>query len=218
MTELRFSDRRSKRVVFISHCLINVNAKFPGFADIPGAYLDVIIPILQAGVGIFQMPCLECLGWGGVNRDNIVHKLARDKLDQDWIQNYPVLAQQKAAETADAIEDYVKAGYQVLGIVYVDDSPTCGLDNTLTFPDVHFELLDMGVTWDKLDFDYLFYEILPKQMHEAKGVGAFGGALRDEVTRRGLDVPFVPFSPQRDLKKEAARILGALGIDTQTRA
>lgn len=212
MAELRFSDHRSRRVVFMSHCLINVNAKFPGFADVAGAYLDLIVPILKAGVGIYQMPCLECLGWGGVNRDYIVHKLSRDRLDQEWIQNYPVLARQKAVETADAIEDYVKAGYQVLGVVYVDDSPTCGLDNTLTFPEVHFQLLDMGVTWDNLEFDRLMYEILPKQMHEADGVGAFGGALRDEITYRKLGVPFVPFSPQRDLQAEAERILSALGI------
>lgn len=62
---MKFKDHRSKKIVSVSHCMINVNNRFPGFADTAGAYPDFIIPIIEAGIGIFQNPCCEVLGWGG---------------------------------------------------------------------------------------------------------------------------------------------------------
>lgn len=67
--KMRFTDKRSGKIVFVSHCMINCNNKFPGYADVAGSYTAFIGPIIEAGIGIFQMPCLEILGRGGAEKD-----------------------------------------------------------------------------------------------------------------------------------------------------
>jgi predicted secreted protein len=212
---MKFNDRRSRKIVFVSHCIINCNNKFPGYADVAGAYIDFIIPILEAGIGIFQMPCCEALGWGGVGRRQIEYELDRNNLDQDWISKYPELCTWWAIWTADRLEDYVTNGYEVLGIIFVQDSPTCGLDNVDVFPAVHFDLLNRGVTWDNLDFEQLIAGLeTPEEMAKrgASGNGAFGGALRDELTRRGIDIQWLGYVPSKSMKVQSDQILSALGL------
>ncbi len=212
---MKFQDRRSKRIVFVSHCMINCNNKFPGFADMPGAYNDFIIPILQAGIGIFQMPCLEVLGWGGVGRKHIEIDLDRNNLDQDWITGYPELAARWARWTADRFQDYVENGYEILGIIHVGDSPTCGLDHVDTFPQIHLDLLDTGVTWDNLIFDELIANLeTPEEMKArgASGKGAFASVLRDELVARGYDVPWLAFVPTKSMQEQTEHILDVLGV------
>ena len=61
-------DKRGKRIIYLSQCLFNQNLRFPGIAIERGAITDLLIPIIQNGIGIEPLPCLERLGWGGVNR------------------------------------------------------------------------------------------------------------------------------------------------------
>ncbi len=214
--KLKYRDRRSKKIVCVSHCIINCNNKFPGYADVPGAYTAFIIPILQAGIGIYQMPCCEVLGWGGVHRRHIIEDLDRDNLDQEWIKNYHKLCAEQAMQTADRIEDYVTNGFQVLGIIHVQDSPTCGLDHVDSFPQIHFDLLDSGVTWDNLVFEELIASLeTPEEMaaRGASGKGAFGSVLRDELVRRGIDIQWLGYVPSKPMKEQAERIFRALGLE-----
>jgi predicted secreted protein len=209
--KLQYSDKRSRRMVYVSRCLLNCNAKFPGCSDVPGVYTEFIHPIAQAGIGIEQMPCLEIMGWGGVDRPRVMHELDPEKPDADWVLEYPKLCKREAIKVADQMEDYLKSGFEVLGVIYVDDSPTCGLTNTQVFPDVHFQIMSMNIP-DELvfDFDYTFNEVLPKL--DASGEGAFGYQLYLEVERRKLGVPFIPFGPTKPREQEVARILEALSI------
>jgi predicted secreted protein len=212
---MKFEDRRSKKIVFVSHCIINCNNKFPGYADVAGAYTDFVIPILEAGIGIFQMPCCEALGWGGVGREHIEFDLDRENLDQTWIQEYPKLCAWWANWTADRFEDYVVNGYKIPAIIHVQDSPTCGLDHVDPFPQVHFDLLDQGMTWDDLVFEHLIAGLeTPEEMaaRGASGSGAFGSILRNELRGRGLEVQWLGYVPSKPMEEQSHRILNALGI------
>jgi predicted secreted protein len=215
---MNFTDRRSRKIVFVSHCIINCNNKFPGYADVAGAYTAFMIPILQAGVGVFQMPCLEMLGWGGVGRKHIEFDLDRNNLDQEWITEYPNLAAKWARWTADQFQDYRENDYDVLGIIHVGDSPTCGLAYVDNFPQIHFDLLDTGVTWNNLVFDELIADLeTPEeaQARGANGTGAFAGVLRDELIKRGYDVPWLPYVPSKPMDEQAAHILSVLGVNAE---
>ena len=59
-----FSDQRSRRVIFVAHCILNQNAISDGTACYPAAHTAVIQAILDAQAGIVQLPCPElcCLG------------------------------------------------------------------------------------------------------------------------------------------------------------
>lgn len=59
-----FTDGRSKKVIFLAHCLLNQNAISDGTAVCPAAFGDLIQLPLDHEVGVVQMPCPElcCLG------------------------------------------------------------------------------------------------------------------------------------------------------------
>ena len=59
-----FTDVRSKRVIFLAHCLLNQNSISDGTAVYPAAFEELIRMLLAQEVGIVQMPCPElcCLG------------------------------------------------------------------------------------------------------------------------------------------------------------
>jgi len=52
-----FTDKRSKRVVLCLHCLLNHNARIDGCAYYPGAMTEIVQVLMEAGVGVVQMPC-----------------------------------------------------------------------------------------------------------------------------------------------------------------
>jgi hypothetical protein len=108
--------------------------------------------------------------------------------------------------------------YQVNGIIHVGDSPTCGLDHVDEFPQVHFDLLETGVTWDNLVFEELIHNLeTPDEMKArgASGKGAFASVLRAELEKRGFDVPWLPYVPSKPMDTQAAHILEVLGVQAE---
>ena len=49
-----FNDGRSKKVIFIAHCLLNQNAISDGTAVYPAAFKDIIDFFLNADISIVQ--------------------------------------------------------------------------------------------------------------------------------------------------------------------
>ena len=220
-----FKDKRSGKVVFVSNCILNINTKFPGYADAEGAFTEFIIPILEAGIGIFQMPCVEALCWGGVGRNRIENDLqnmyrsgvALDDLDAEWIVNFPDEAIRWAKYTADQIEDHIQNNYQVLGIIHVANSPSCGLDYVDNFPKIHYDMWDSGIDLKLLDYDELVEGRKRPTIEQMKamgksGVGAFSGALREELIERGISLPWVGIIPGYRGEQQTRKVLDAVGL------
>jgi hypothetical protein len=57
----RLEDERSKRVIFVSHCLLNENTRYPGGAFRRGCVDELVDSFQQEGLGIYQMRCPELL-------------------------------------------------------------------------------------------------------------------------------------------------------------
>ena len=51
-----FSDSRSKKVILVSHCILNQNAKIDRCAVYPGAIKEAAQLLIESGTGILQMP------------------------------------------------------------------------------------------------------------------------------------------------------------------
>lgn len=62
----RLKDERSQRVIFVSHCLLNENTRYPGGAFRSGGVDELMDGWQREGVGICQMHCPEQRAWGGV--------------------------------------------------------------------------------------------------------------------------------------------------------
>ena len=94
---------------------------------------------------------------------------------------------QLAARIARDILDYTRSGFEVVGIIGIGGSPSCGVERTL---DLKRSLPVLASTpIDHLDRE-TFNETAIAQC-AAEGQGLFIQALERELDRRGLQVPFL---------------------------
>lgn len=147
-----FTDVRSKKVVFIAHCLLNQNAISDGTAVFPAAFKDMIKAFLDADIGIVQMPCPElcCLG---LDRGNTHGADSPVTVENTRIR--------KEIQTADAhkimrnlvdhvmqqIMEYHKHGFEIIGIIGANRSPSCGVETT---SDYDKEIIGTGIFIEEL--------------------------------------------------------------------
>ena len=138
--QARLTDRRSKRIVFVSHCLLNENTRYLGGATVAGAIPSVVQRIVDGQDGIVQMQCPEQVAWGGVAKRLFLATYGRSgpvpfpilkavlPLFVAYTRiRYWLLAKQQVR----SIKDYQRHGYAVREVVAVDGSPSCGLAQTI---------------------------------------------------------------------------------------
>lgn len=161
-----FSDYRSKKVVLVSHCILNQNAISDGTADYPATNESVLNLLIQSKVGMIQMPCPEtlCLGLDrgdthGAEREVVVENTRiRYELGQDKsIEKLNSLADQIVFE----VEEYVKNGFSVAGVIGINRSPSCGVNTT------------------------------SKNNKEVNGEGVFIERLRNKLKEKGINIDMI---------------------------
>jgi predicted secreted protein len=218
-------DKRGSRVVYVSRCLLDQNLRFPGIAVRAGAFAEVLALFLRNDIGIEQLPCLEVLGWGGVSRTHyfrlqpLVFRAVDSRwqglaqaLTRIWLFDYRRLCRRSAKRVADEIEDFNRAGCSVLGIVAMNDSPTCGVTRTIDLTKAARTLKGLGV--EAADFESpnleRMREIIPRLC--TSGQGLFMGEVIRQVERRGLAVKVIGFDPWGDPSAESERVAESLDL------
>lgn len=147
-----FTDGRSRKVVFIAHCLLNQNAISDGTAVFPAAFRDVIDTYLDKNVGIVQMPCPElcCLG---LDRGNIhgaespvtaENTRIRRAMEADDISRQ---LSQLVDYVMKQITEYNRHGFEIEAIIGANRSPNCGVETT---SDNDREIEGRGLFMEKL--------------------------------------------------------------------
>ena len=187
-------DARGRRVVLVSHCLLNENTRYAGGATCPGAVTEIVDELVAAGYGIHQLPCPERLAWGGVLKR---HTLRLYHSKGGWLYRmrggllpafvwwtrsvYRRLARRVARDVA----DYQRAGIEVAGFVGIGASPSCGVTTTL----------DLRASLDVVaacPAAALTREVVNERAVIAcrrSGQGLFVTALDRELKRRNVIVP-----------------------------
>ena len=136
----KLRDERSKKVVFVSHCILNENTRYLGGAFRKGSVHEVVDLLLKKEVGIIQMPCPERECWGGVLKKDIMKAYGSkgtlsfrifDKLLSLCIWNTKRKYRKLAYKVVEEVRDYLNSGFEVLGVVGIDGSPSCGVNQTL---------------------------------------------------------------------------------------
>jgi uncharacterized protein YbbK (DUF523 family) len=197
-------DERSGRVVFVSHCLLNENTRYLGGAFRPGAVTEVVDVYLRAGTGICQLPCPEQLVWGGVLKRRLLFlygrpwlgpavRLLRPLAIAYTATRYRLLARRVAAQ----ITDYQRSGFDVVGVVGVDASPTCGVATTLDLEASMAALV--GCPLARLDRRFMSDTVINGSARPGRGL--FIDALDRALARRGARTPLLA----HDLRSEGPR-------------
>jgi len=130
-----FDDKRSRKVIFVSHCVLNQDAKLDACAHYPGAIKEVTELLVEAGAGIIQLPCPELL-YLGLDRDadraadltvaSEDSRIARRMVEEGAL----TLCGKLADDVLRQMMEYRKHGFEVLGLVGINGSPTCGVETT----------------------------------------------------------------------------------------
>lgn len=130
-----FTDGRSKKIVFVAQCILNQNAISDGTADFPGANVELVRALLEAEVGIVQMPCPElcCLG---LDRGNPHGADSPVLVENTRIRR--AMGGRSAGEELKALVSgvaeqalqYRRHGFDLRCIIGSNRSPCCGVDTT----------------------------------------------------------------------------------------
>jgi predicted secreted protein len=181
-----FNDRRNKRVIFVAHCILNQNSISDGTADLPAADREIVTLLLNADVGIVQLPCpeLRCLGLdrgdeqGGSRPVVIENTRIRTAMMRE---NPAAILDMLVSEVLYQVEQYLRHGFWVMGVVGIDRSPSCGVETT------------------------------SKNDGEVAGMGLFMESLQRALTEKGFAIPFIGIKSSRPAES-ASRIEELLAL------
>lgn len=190
----RLADARGRRVVFLSHCLLNQNVRYLGGASQPGGLAGLAAGYLDRGIGICQLPCPEQRAWGGVLKRRMLIAFgsggtwrapAVRLLLRPFIWYTRRVYARLARAVARDVQDYRRSGIEVVGVVGVGGSPSCGVHCTLDLPAAVGALTRCPAA--RLDRRVLNRDVIAA--HVGPGEGLFIGALRQHLSRAGAPVP-----------------------------
>ena len=130
-----FEDGRSKKVIFIAHCFLNQNSISDGTAAYPAAFKEISKIFLNADIGIIQMPCPElcCLGLdrGNINGADMPVVVENTRIRAEMKKDTPNTRLDHLVDyIIYQILEYMKYGFEVVGIIGANRSPNCGVDTT----------------------------------------------------------------------------------------
>jgi predicted secreted protein len=173
-----FTNGRSKRVIFVGHCVLNQNSILDGTSERPGSIREIVELLSASDVGIVQLPCpeLHLLGLDRGKADGSTRPVVEENTRIRGMMERPsaaAITKSLVDYVAFQIAEYWKHGFEVLGIVGINRSPSCGVETT------------------------------SRDDKEVEGEGVFIEALRKELESNGINVKFAgikAFEPERAIK------------------
>lgn len=109
--------QRSKRILLVSHCILNQNTVIENHARAEGAVLSAAEWAMKEGFGILQLPCPE-FTFLGLNRPPMTYEQYNTPEYRKHCREIlaPVLSQSK---------DYLKNHFEITGLLGIKGSPSC---------------------------------------------------------------------------------------------
>ncbi len=160
----KVTDKRSEKIIFLTHCVLNQNAKVRGIAKYPGAITPLIQFFLEEGIGMYQMPCPEMMYLGNMRWGSV-----KDQYNTPMFRKH---CMRIAEDVADQTENYIQCRNEVLGYIMMDGSPVCGLNRTPRPKNEKY--MWGGMTW---------YVPESENVRES---GVYCGILKDTLAARGF--------------------------------
>lgn len=112
--------KRSKKVVFVSHCLLNQNTMPLGKESYAGSVKDLLELFSEAGIGIIQLECPQ------MNYNSVLDRKPATKILNEN-NGFRESCRKLSSSILEKVELYLKSNYKVIGILGVEFSQTCGV-------------------------------------------------------------------------------------------
>ena len=109
-------------MVLVSHCILNANSKVEGIASYSGAMKKMVIFLMQQGIGFIQLPCPEMTIYGMKRWGHV-----KEQFDNPFYRKHCKSIFEPFVEQ---IKEYLQNDYEILGLIGIDGSPSCGVSET----------------------------------------------------------------------------------------
>jgi predicted secreted protein len=133
--------QRSKRILVVSHCVLNQNTVIPDEARSPGMMRSAVEWADQQGYGLLQLPCPE-FTFLGPDRP----PMTREQYDTP---EYRAHCRRILEPFVEQLAVYQKHGYELAGGMGIARSPSCDPGRGVFMEELHRMARESGV---KLDF------------------------------------------------------------------
>lgn len=198
-------------MVFLSHCILNVNTRYPGGACRGSCVSEIVNQCIEKNIGMVQMPCPEQHTWGGVSKHLLLMAYGAKGTVLYACRHFAiplVLLYTKrvygwmAWQTARRIQDYLDSGFVVRSVVGVDGSPSCGVTKTLDF-NTSFEVLA------HINIDSVQIEDANRVVSECLtiGKGFFIQALQKILARKKINICFQGHDLMAELEGKRSNVI-----------
>ncbi|MEF9951140.1 MAG: hypothetical protein RR840_02570 [Clostridium sp.] len=114
--------KRGKKIVLLSHCILNCNSKVEGLSNYKSMKFEIIETLHKMDIGIIQLPCPEMHIYG-------IKRWGHTKEQFDNL-HYRKEARKILEPIGDQVKNYIDNGYEFIGYVGIDGSPSCGVNYT----------------------------------------------------------------------------------------
>jgi predicted secreted protein len=134
---------RSRKIVLVAHCLLNVNSRVQGIARYPSIH-PLICELAEEGFGVIQLPCPE-IAYEGLDRDpqDIEYYDTPEYRDQ---------CRTAALKVSQEVAEYISNDYEVTAVIGVEESPSCAVRDPGIFMQELLIVLDHhGIPFTSID-------------------------------------------------------------------
>jgi len=112
-------DSRSNKAVLVAHCLLNQNSVVLGRARRSGMVSELVEELVKEGVGVVQLPCPELIHFG-------IKRFWQVREQMDSV-GFRETCKKLANEVVKLVRELEKGGVEILGVIGVKGSPSCGV-------------------------------------------------------------------------------------------
>lgn len=113
---------RNKKIVVVSHCVLNQNAVVLPLARAEGP-MQCASVLLESRCGIYQLPCPEKRMCG-------MGRVGMNAAQYGAIRGYHELCADMVEDVIRDLKDYREHGYTIVGLIAIAGSPTCSVSGT----------------------------------------------------------------------------------------
>jgi len=180
------------RIIPLSHCLINPYSKVKSSLDYSNVRKEIIIPLLQQGYAIFQLPCPE-LCHGGLQRWG----QSRSQYDNPFYRQH---CRQLISTVVAQFEEYLRCSIPVGPILGIEGSPSCSISYSY------------DGNWGGEPADSRIQNLFPSPLKPCSEAGVFMELLRECLSEKKLQISFLGVD-EENLELSRSRIFEFLGIE-----
>lgn len=142
--------KRHKKLVLLSHCILNQNSVVYPLARAKGAFSKVIYDYLHHDYGLYQLPCPE-LKYMGMKRN----PMSKEDYDTDI---YREICQDLVIDVINDLKEYRDYGVEIDVLHGINQSPTCSITGNrghfITYLIEQLNANDFKLKFNEIPSDY----------------------------------------------------------------